>query len=354
MKSENINNKMLARYLAGGCSPKEQQDVEAWADSDPENAKKLAKFKQIWKMSGQNQSALEEYVDVDAEWEQLQARLQREGEFEIPSKSKSLKEKYRTASIHSMTQKFMRVAAIFVIAGLMGVLAYQNWYQAEPEPQEPALREVSTANAQRVNMTLGDGTTVKLNAGSVMKFPNQFESDVREIFLKGEAYFDVTSNPDRPFVIHSRGSVIRVLGTSFTVRSYEEDHQVRVVVEEGRVSFSPQMENAQDAAMLTANELGRYTLDTNRIETAQVDDMQLYLSWREGYLKFREEPMSNVAESLERRYGVQVRFKGEAISQKTLTAFLKSRSIRSVLDVIAMSLDVEYQLEDNIVTFQQN
>lgn len=349
---EEFDYKLLARYMAGECTDQERKEIEAWAGADPTNNNKLKQFKRIWNTSAQSKRMLQNLFDADKQWNQLQARIQEEENLQPkPVEETFSASTFQTSSIHSMTQKAVRIAAIFLVAGLIGILAYQNLYQPEPQAQEPVLREINTANAQRANLTLGDGTKVMLNAGSTVKFPDQFEADVREVFLEGEAYFDVVTNPDRPFVIHSRGSEIKVLGTSFSVRSYAEEKQVRVVVEEGRVSFGTKNLDLESNIILSANEMGAYNIESNDIETRQVDDMQLYLSWRNGYLKFREAPMEKVATALERRYGIDVAFEDTSIKEKSLTAFLKSRSIRNVLDVVAMSLDIEYRLEEEKVTF---
>lgn len=348
MEFEKFNYQLLARYVGGKCTTREQEKIEEWADSHPENRKRLEQFKRIYSTSEQKGDIVQDQFDAELQWEELVIRLKTEDEFDKKESKDDHQAAHRTSSLHSATQKIMRVAAIFLVAGLIGVFAYQNGYQ-DPEAEEPVLREVSTANAQRANLTLGDGTKVMLNAGSKIKFPNRFGKDVREVYLEGEAYFDVVNNPEKPFIVHLRGSVIRVLGTSFAVRSYDEEDHVRVVVSEGEVSF--ETENTDDKIFLEARELGRYYFKERKLETARVTDMQLYMSWRDGYLKFREEPMRNVAKELERRYGVEVTFKNPGIKEKSLTAFLKSRSIKNVLEVVAMSLDVEYRLQEDTVSF---
>lgn len=354
MNLDEFDYSLLARFMDDECTNYEQERIEAWAKSHPENRKKLEQFRHIWNTTAYREEFARGLFDAEEEWDELQARLAKEGAFQGTSRSEPGDYQFRRSALHSMSRKVARFAAVFLIAGLVGLLAYQNWYQPEPKAKEPVLREVNTANAQRANLTLGDGTKVMLNAGSRIRFPNQFEADHREVFLEGEAYFEVARNPDKPFVIHAGETVTRVLGTRFTVRSYPEDQQVRVVVEEGRVSFGLAKSNNPSAkAILTANELGRYHANGSEIETAIVEDLQLYLGWREGYLKFRQKPMGKVAYALEHRYGVKVAFEDPRIKKKTLTAFLKSRSIRNVLDVIAMSLDINYKLENDKVTFTQ-
>ncbi len=351
MEYEELDYKLIARYLAGECTLREQEHIEDWANKCPENKKKLNELRQVYNASQQKRCGVSDLFNPESQWKELQARLRDEGDLRSKINNADHGSEFRSSTLHSATQKIMRVAAIFLVAGLVGVFAYQNWYQPEPKAEEPVLREVSTANAQRANLTLGDGTKVMLNAGSNVKFPDRFEEDVREVYLEGEAFFDVVRNSEKPFVVHSRGSVIRVLGTSFSVRSYNGEDQVRVVVREGKISFEGESSTSDSKTYLQARELGRYYLNEKKIETAQVADMELFMSWKEGYLKFRKEPMQNVAKELERRYGIDVKFKDSEIKEKSLTAFLKSRSIQNVLEVVAMSLDVEYQLQDDQVSF---
>lgn len=354
MNFDKLNYSLLARYLAGECTGRELEIIKQWLRENPENRKGMKELKQIWETSARKRPVSSDYTGIDGEWDKLKDRLKNEEGFrghadKRPAGSKELK----TPSGYSTTRHLMRVAAVLLLAGLLGILSYQYWSQSQPEPREQALREISTEKGQRANSTLGDGTRVLLNADSKMTLPSEFASDVRRVFLEGEAYFDVASNPDKPFVIHSREAVVRVMGTSFSVRSYPEDEQVRVVVQEGSVSFEAKDPRSSQKATLTANQLGRYSLKSNQIETRQVDDIELYLSWREGYLKFRETPMSEVATELERRYGIEVDFRHPAVKEMSLTALLKSRSIRNVLDVISVSLDIQYELNESNVTFYQ-
>lgn len=355
MKPEDINQQLLARYLDGQCTEKEKNEIEKWINQDQEYRKKLRAFERILDITGnkedrRNVNNDNDVVEAKENWEELKSRLVKETNFGKQAAGRSRKSTFRVASIHSTTQKIVRVAAIVLIAGLISILSYQNLYQPEPKEQEPVFREITTEHAQRANLTLEDGTRVMLNAGSNLRLPTEFEADVREVFLEGEAYFEVTRNIDKPFIIHSRGSFIQVLGTSFTVRSYPEDEQVRVVVEEGKVSFKADQESEQET-VLSANQLGRYELNTKRIQTESVSDMQLYMSWKKGYLKFSNTPMSRVAKELERRYGVNVTFENSEIKEELLTSFLKSRSIKNVLNVIAMTLNIEYRLSDSNVVF---
>ncbi|WP_445666698.1 FecR domain-containing protein [Fodinibius sp. AD559] len=345
---------MIANYLAGECTVQERRKVEQWIDQNQENKKQFQELRRLWQLSSDAVSSKDMEWNVDQEWNRIGRQISKE---KVSSRGKIADKKrywsFRSSSIHSGTQKFIRIAAVFLVAGLLGVLSYHNWYQPEQKEQEPVLRQISTDNGQRANLTLADGTEVMLNADSELELPTEFAADVREVHLDGEAYFKVSENVDKPFLVHSNGSIVRVLGTAFSVRSYPEDQQVQVVVEEGRVSFGQKKEAEDQKAILNRNELGTFDLSTHTVATRTVEDIELYMSWRNGYLKFEETLLNDVAKSLERRYDVEVFFKDPALKDLLLTAYLKSRSLRNVLDVITTSLEIEYQLNDNKVTFMK-
>lgn len=354
MDGKHLNYRLLARYMAGICSDETARYISSWANRSEENAQKLEEFRQIWEAAGHSESIEDEASEVREQWSKLEKKLhsrRMDSAAYSRGKAEDAGADLRPTSAPSTVWQVARVAAIFLVAGLAGVFAYQNWHQPAPQSVEPALREISTRDGQRVNLTLGDGTRVLLNADSHLALPSKFASSKREVFLEGEAFFEVAPNAQKPFVIHSRGSVIRVLGTAFAVRAYPEESHIQVVVKEGRVSLASESPDDSSKSILTANELGRFSVETRQIQARRVEDLQLYLGWRDGYLKFRNAPMPQVARELERRYGITVRFQDDRIKDQKLTAFLKSRSIRNVLDVITTSLDIAYELRENQVTF---
>lgn len=345
MEENKIDYQLLARYLAGECSPEDQEKIHDWKEKSYRNTEKLNELQRIWAVAESPHTEMADEFDVKKEWDRLHRRMQEE-EGDPNRKKKVNSSGY---SIHSTAQQMIRVAAILLVVALAGFWGYQNWEPEERSTEESTLRELSTAKGQRANLTLGDGSKVLLNAESTISLPKHFDEDLREVSLEGEAYFQIAENAERPFVIHSRGSVIRVLGTSFSVRSYPEDTEVQVFVEEGKVAMDPNSESKQ--AVITADQLGRLHTESGNIETENVKDRELYLSWKDGYLKFKEKTMGQVALELERRYDIEVIFEDPSIKEKTLTAFLKSRSVENVMEVIAMSLDINYQLEEDTLTF---
>lgn len=347
-----LNYRLLARYLADECTDREKERLEGWIQKNPDNKRKLKEFERIWSASEKGKKMIKQWFDAEQDWEALKRQIHRQKESQAMPVENSASRLYPlTSAAHSRVQQLMRFAAIFIIAALTGIISYQNWYPDETIQKDPVLREIMTENGQRINLTLSDGSYIQLNAASKIKLPATFQPDIREVFVQGEAYFDIAKDPSKPFVIHSSGAVIRVLGTSLSVRAYPEDEEVRVVVKEGRVSLESADKVTSQKAILTEGQLGRYNLKSKEIESEKLDDPGLYLSWLEGHLKFNKASMNEVAVELERRYDITVTFEDRDIKDLKLTAYLKSRSIRNVLDVVTKSLDINYSLEENRVRF---
>lgn len=295
------------------------------------------------KMTPQNEQfdPVEGWQKVKEQFETIVAQKQL-----VHGKSSSIK------NGHNKIFRFLRVAAIFIVAVLVSYFTVQITQNIDrTENQKGMLQEITTANGQRTRLTLAEGTHILLDAGSKMKLPKVFENNKREVYLEGQAYFEVAHNPEKPFVIHLNGTKVRVLGTKFSISAYPEDHSVEVVVKEGRVEFTTDNNKEPKSTLVTANELAKYNKDNNKLIKREVDDLNLYLGWIDYNMNFNNTQMSEVALDLERRYAVGVTFKDEKIKSMKLTAHLKSKEIENVLDVIAMSLKINYELSDDAVTF---
>lgn len=313
---------------------------------DSANKQLLDDFKNVWEKAGINFNPKNNSFDAIEGWQQVKEQI------ETNHKKQSPGDAYLKSSGHGIKYRFLRVAAIFIAAAFIGYFGYltaRNSY--EVKQQEPILQEIATENGQRTHLTLSEGTSILLNAGSKIRLPKIFKQDKREVYLEGQAYFKVAENPDKPFIIHLEGTTVRVLGTEFSVSAYPEDETVQVVVKEGRVSFEAKDSVKSESAIVTANELVRFDEKSNMLITREVSDLGLYLGWIDGSLNFKQTVMTEVAVDLERRYGVTVTFADEAVKEMKLTAHLKSKRIKNVLDVISISLKIKYELKNNHVTF---
>ncbi|XWN37251.1 MAG: FecR domain-containing protein [Balneola sp.] len=347
MKSE-LEIELLAKYLAKECNNKEKQLIKNWLSESSKNRETMKEFEKIWEASEYSDSS-EAVFDSNLEWVVLQNRIEDES---LNFNTKQVNRSTWLSLYNPLLPTLSKVAALFLIATFVGLFFIDRFYVEEIPAQEPTLNEISMDKGYRGGVTLSDGTKVYINSDSKIIIPKVFKSDRREVFLEGEAFFEVAKNPNKPFLIKTKGAVIEVLGTSFAVRNYPGDNIIQTVVSEGTVSFSSDDEEEKKSVILTAGNLGRLNLENNEIKTEYVSDIDFYLSWKDGYLTFKNEKMKEVAKQLERKYDIEVVFDSKEIADMNLTAELRSRSLARVLETISMSLKIDYTLLQDRVSFE--
>lgn len=242
--------------------------------------------------------------------------------------------------------KWARVAASIA---LMAVVAYSvHVYTKVEEKVEPIVEMTKTTEwGQKLNLSLADGTQIRLNSGSTITYPDRFEGDVREVVLEGEAFFDVAKNPDKPFVIRSGEVLTTVLGTSFNINTYPDSQQIAVTVASGKVKVA----SHENEIHLGPNEQGIFDKKTKTI-SKKMTDIATFLNWKDGIIHFEDTSLAQVVESLERWYGVTFVFENENLRNCHVTATYKNEMLPAVMESIAYAkkgLRYEFLENDKIL-----
>jgi ferric-dicitrate binding protein FerR (iron transport regulator) len=344
-----MNAELLARYLSRECTTQEYIEVESWLRISEEHVEQLKSYERIW-VDAQQLNKLDIEFDSALDWSVLQNRIEAE-DLSVEEQTPMLITSRATALNRNISY-FSRIAAILSLVFLVGFYGSQFFVQVPTEQNEAVLKEISMKKGQRGSVTLSDGTLVSLNSESSITLPDRFKSDVREVYLNGEAFFEVAKNEEKPFKIYVNGTVIEVLGTSFAVRAFPDDESVRTTVVEGLVSFRSQDEDISEGVLLSAGDLGEFNLKRKKISKELIENLDPYISWKEGYLTFEQASMTEVRKQLERKYDIEVVFEDSNIELLELTAELKSRSLRNVLETISLSLGLEFELDQEIVRFK--
>ncbi len=199
----------------------------------------------------------------------------------------------------------LRIRVLYA-AGLLLLLASGGalWYSASSyHARSGELLECSVANGATDGLTLSDGTRVRVNAGSTVLYPRKFSrfASNREVYLEGEAHFDVSKDAKQPFIVHVGNLRIRVLGTRFNVKAYACDENVTTTLEEGKVSVS----NGRHSALLNPNEQLVYNRISGQMRKTSVDS-ERYNAWMQGRLVFEQEPLGRVLADVCRKYNIEV------------------------------------------------
>jgi len=165
------------------------------------------------------------------------------------------------------------------------------------------------------NLTLSDGTKVWLNSETVLKYPSVFSKNMREVFIKGEAFFEVAKNRNKPFYVHAGGSIVRVLGTGFNVKSYNSEPLVTTLVH-GKVEVS---DNSNSVILKPGNQ----ALVTERGIKINTVDIEMYTAWKDGYFVFKEVPLKDIFKEISDWYGFDYVFEDKEVASIKYTSKLK-------------------------------
>lgn len=232
---------------------------------------------------------------------------------------------------------------------------------------------VSTKPGSKSKITLSDGTVVLLNAGSNITYDQVFDANKREIQLSGEAYFDVTHDPGRPFIIHTNSVDIRVLGTAFNVRSYPNEKTTETSLIRGSVEIS--VHNNPDKKIIlkpseklvVTNNLVETETATNssndnskREELAMMTLSKIFLNrrdstsketqWIKDRLVFEEEKLGKILTDLERLYNIQMVIKNERIKKVSITGDFENKSLHEIMEALKIAAAFNYSQNENSVT----
>ncbi|MEJ2617061.1 MAG: FecR domain-containing protein [Ignavibacteriaceae bacterium] len=269
--------------------------------------------------------------------------------FEKPEVAESIFEKLFSSRISVLKPALVSIFILGIIA--VGIIFLNR------DVPKPRLNIVSTSNNEYKNIKLPDGSIVFLNSGSSIKFfvksegeKKVFSNGERKITLSGEAFFSVTKNKN-PFVITTENAKITVLGTKFDVLSRDEN--TRVVVKEGKVSFSPK--NIQNKAIyLTKDQLSTISINSEPTVPREVD-AGYFLDWMKGNLVFYRTPVKEIVRDLERRYNINISFHADSLINNTLTGSFKNNNADSAVSMFCVALGLDFEKQnDNYIIKQKN
>jgi transmembrane sensor len=329
---------LLDRYLAGESTPAERAQIEPWLAGDGSQAEVVAWMRET-KAAARRLPAP---WNPDELWSGVERRLTEERSARRAApRFKGLQQRTTSWSIH-----LLRIAA--ALALMVGSVALWRLASGPREAESVATRSFTTRPGERAVFGLIDGSRVTLGASSTLNVPDTYGRQARDVFLQGQAYFEVVPNPAQPFRVHSGRATTEVLGTKFDVRSYQEDSTVSVVVAEGTVAFGSR-DSAKQGAVLSRGDLARLSTG-GRISIEHGVDLGRYLSWTAGRLEFVNVPLRDVLPELARWYDLDIRLATVALGARPLTASLGTESAPEMLRLLEASLNVRVKQDGRAVT----
>ncbi len=316
-----IEEVLAARILSGEATATEMALHTAQLQDDAQYRDEWEAYVAMWTMSG-DALVLEE-VNTEKAWHKVK---------ELSFSSTKLPRRRFT---------LLRYAAL--MTGVM--LAVALWWMW-PGADVPATSEMMAGGELRQELLLPDGTQVTLNAGSRLVYNQPFSDEERRVKLSGEAWFDVAPDANVPFFVETDDLVIRVIGTHFNVRSFEDLKVSQVEVGSGIVEVYS-LAKANETVRLTAGDGVIYHRDSRQL--AKVAANPNFMAWKTGRIQFKETPMSEVLETLERVYNQPLRVRDVSILGEQLGGTFNDTSFEYVLDVVCKTFNLEQQTENGVV-----
>jgi ferric-dicitrate binding protein FerR (iron transport regulator) len=206
-----------------------------------------------------------------------------------------------------------------------------------------AWNEKRTVMGEKIIVTMIDGTKITLNADSKLKYPVHFGEESREVYLEGEAYFEVTHDANKPFIVHTGDVSTTDLGTKFNVCAFPNEESIIVSLEEGKVEVSKNESGAKNGNLIlapTQQWIYNKEEETNKIEQF---DFQKAIGWKDNILVFDNEPLSNVLMPLERYFGVKFEIADQSLANRTIKANFRNESFWTVVKVLEKATGLTYK-----------
>jgi len=373
---------LLAKKLTGEASPEELQELAALLRRNPELHYPMQTLIDLWHSAEPSRQAAAESA-FDRHLDRME-KLNTGFTTGIPSAISDHPSamEYTPARKSSPFRTILTVSLIAITLISTWLLLYpgHNRQPLSPNPlpasTAPALNEVVTVNGSRTHLTLPDGTKVWLNAGSRLTYDKNYGSVRREINLTGEAFFDVANNPQQPLIIHTPRMDVRVLGTSFNVKSYAADKTTEATLVRGSIAVS--IKNRPDETIiLKPNQklivtsdlttLLRHQPGQSRIasdSTAQISirppsyeqntGAMIETSWVNNKFIFKDEDFGSLSKDLERWYGISIRLTDPAQADWRFTGNFEKENIQQALDALKLTANFNYIIQGNQIQIITN
>lgn len=319
-QEKDINELDLFRYFNRELSGHERIKVEEWINRSEEN-RKIA----------------EDYYELSFAVTSLKVIKHSNPLKALEKVNKRIMEK-RFRRVYLYVQ---RVAVIL----LLPLLMLSGYLLLKPEAEIPVFYQETRMTPGMIGSTvLPDGTKVWLNSSSYLKYPSLFSGQTREVTLDGEAYFEVTSNAEKPFIVHSGNASVKVLGTEFNMDAYSSNNFIATTLVEGSIEFCYRNKDDQSNTLLIKPDEQAY-LDKKTNQTT-INDAYVPkdIAWKNGQIILRDTPLSEILWILSKRFNVEFIIKDPALYKHSYTGVFTNQQIERVLEHFKRSSGIRYKV----------
>ena len=319
---------LISKFLAGEISDEEMEMLKAWIKEEPGNRRIFDEENELWQKASEH--LLVDSYNTDRSWLSISSRLGfREGRSRFSSTIR--KNSYRLLLAAASVVLLLAIGSTMLLITLSGTLKKLN----------SSVTMVSTRQGDRAHIFLPDSTEVFLNSESDLKYRGDYNSDKREIQFNGEAYFNVRTDPSKPFEVNLKNGVkVTATGTRFNIYSFSNESRIEATLEKGIVTVSAE---GLEPVMLQPGQQAVYLARDKRLLLRDVN-VSIYTSWKENMLRFDDTPLEDVFRRIGRKYNVKFEISGVDMLDLKFTATFIDESLEDIMDMLKSVSPIDYKI----------
>jgi ferric-dicitrate binding protein FerR (iron transport regulator) len=318
---------LIIKFLGGEITEAETELLKIWLEKDPSSRRIFDRENELWQESAVKTKL--EYYRTDNAWNDLSAKLGLG--------------KNRSNQVFLIRKNNFRIlVAAAAMTGLIAVGSIALWQndRGSVKQYSSAVTAVSTGEGEKARIWLPDSTRVILNSESVLRFPSDFNANERIVNFTGEAFFNVKTEPEKPFEVRLGRMTVSATGTKFNILSYKNENRIETTLEEGKIKVKVGDKGSID---LKPGQQLVYFLNT---DTAVVRDVvtETYTSWKENKLRLVDTPFEEALRRIARRYNVTFEIRGRELLELKYTATFIDESIEEVMQMLKAVSPITYRI----------
>lgn len=327
LTTDNIHS-IIAKSLTERLDDSEVAELESWKQQSSKN--------------------LQEYNDIVSLWTQSSSLI-------LPhnvDQMNAIKTIRRKAGINSMRTRWIKLvvqAAAIVVLSLLfsGIYNSLNHGKSSIYSSDIVYQEIKASYGTQAKVELADGTTVFLNSGSKLRFPQSFDNQKqRMVILDGEGYFNVAKNPDLPFIVQTNQLDVKVTGTTFNVNAYNDNPYIDIALVEGSVVLlDKNLELNKKLMDLSPNQVATLNCSNRRLSKLDVNDLYKYTAWINGRIVFYGDPIQTVVKKLEKWYNVEIVIADKSLENYSFTGTFIDESLEQILTILSLTSPMTFEMK---------
>ena len=321
-----VNYNTIIRFFKNDCSEEERLLIIKWVNESQEHAEQFFRWEELYHLGNNSEKG---------------------NDLAIRKAEKKLYERIEIEKSHqwffSTINRWVKYAA--VITSILAISGLTLWYFVA-DSQEKWIT-ASTTNGETLEITLPDNSKVWLNENSILKYPEHFTKEKRELHLTGEAYFEVTKNKHKPFTVQSSAMNVQVLGTKFNFKTPSNGRIVETSLIEGEIKVSGN--NNEGAITLSPGQKVELNTVTKQMKVSETN-AALDAIWHNNLIPFKNADIFDIAEVLEKVYGVKIILSPDISPSTTYSGVLKRKdSIEDVLRILQNTIHLQYKIHQETI-----